>query len=347
MATNFRLPGKIKSFLLKVAIGKSGAIREAIESSAFTVHAGLHSDFDSVGHVVNLYLPFPLLESIGDLDEQENLAEDIKAGLNACARAIPNEYIFAVILEAFDDDNPDCVAAQRIIKGKRPIPESTVWKPGYVRLFISHRDTHKVHAAQFAKELERYGVSSFVSHDCIEALTDWPDEIRSALFSMDALLVFLTDDFQASWWTDQEVGVAIGRQVPVIPLKLQSKNPYGMLMSIQAMKGNLAEIQKIAGPVFERLATDFSDFDRLRKGAIEAFANSTSFNDSIFAMSNLLPRVSKLDPADVQRIVSAFAENSQLHGCIVVRRDLPAYMKRLTNTKYTVQGDRLVKVPFA
>jgi len=66
-------------------------------------------------------------------------------------------------------------------------------------------------------------VSCFVAHLSIRPTREWQDEIERALFSMDALIALLTKDFQKSNWTDQEISIALGRKVPVIPLKIDKK----------------------------------------------------------------------------------------------------------------------------
>jgi len=63
------------------------------------------------------------------------------------------------------------------------------------------------------------------------------------LHNMDVLLAFLTDDFHESEWTNQEIGFALGRQIPVVPFKLQESNPRGFISSIRATKGNLKNIE--------------------------------------------------------------------------------------------------------
>ena len=60
-------------------------------------------------------------------------------------------------------------------------------------------------------------------------------EIEKALFSMHALLPLLTDGFHDSNWTDQEIGIAVGRGVPVISVKLGT-DPYGFIAKYQAVQ---------------------------------------------------------------------------------------------------------------
>lgn len=97
--------------------------------------------------------------------------------------------------------------------------DSRFWLTNHFRLFISHLSEHKVKMSQLQGVLKEYGISAFVAHEDIEPTKEWQNEIEKALFSMDALTAVLTPDFDKSRWTDQEVGVAVGRGVLVIPIR--------------------------------------------------------------------------------------------------------------------------------
>ena len=75
-------------------------------------------------------------------------------------------------------------------------------------------------------------MASFVAHEDIKPLKKWREEIEKALKSMDLLLALLTEDFRKSKWTDQEVGVAIGREVRVMPVRM-GKIPTGLWIDIK------------------------------------------------------------------------------------------------------------------
>ena len=98
------------------------------------------------------------------------------------------------------------------------------WQPGHFRLFISHPSQIKVSVHKVKTELVKYQIAAFVAHDDIEPTKEWQAEIESALRTMDALTAFLTPDFVASKWCDQEVGVAVGRNKLVVPVQ-----PSGIL----------------------------------------------------------------------------------------------------------------------
>jgi hypothetical protein len=113
-----------------------------------------------------------------------------------------------------------------------------IWKnTAYIKVFISHRDNVKQIVSNIKKEFELFGISSFVAHEDIEPTEEWVKEILRALQSMDLFIVFISEDFFLSKWTNQEIGFAIGRDIPIIPIKYNTnKNPEGFISIIQAEK---------------------------------------------------------------------------------------------------------------
>jgi hypothetical protein len=96
------------------------------------------------------------------------------------------------------------------------IPDPIFWKKNFFKLFLSHISSFKKETAKLQKSLLSYGITSFVAHEDIEPTKEWQSEIEIALKTMDGLASLLTPGFHESKWTDQEVGVAIGRSVPIL-----------------------------------------------------------------------------------------------------------------------------------
>lgn len=109
------------------------------------------------------------------------------------------------------------------------------WRNGYFRMFISHITSMKQKASNLKTALEEYGITSFVAHEDINPTKEWQKEIQRALNSMDCMSAMLYDGFHQSYWCDQEVGVALGRSITVLPLILDH-DPYGFLGEYQGIK---------------------------------------------------------------------------------------------------------------
>ena len=143
-----------------------------------------------------------------------------------------------------------------------------LWGEGVIRAFISHTHDHKVDAAEIQTYLTRYGFASFVAHEDIEPMREWEPEIERALFSMDFLIALLTEEFSKSKWTDQEVGVAFGRKVPIIPVRW-GRDPYGFLGKYQAISGAIGNY-KIAEEIFRCII----GHENLKASAADAFISA-------------------------------------------------------------------------
>lgn len=219
-----------------------------------------------------------------------------------------------------------------------------LWGGGGVRVFISHISEHKVLANGMKESLDRYGISSFVAHEDVEPIKTWELEIERALFSMDILLALLTEGFGESKWTDQEVGVAIGRRVPVLPVRL-GKDPYGFIGRIQAIPGS-ESARAIAEWVFNYL---FSN-EKFRSFAVDSFitalSNSGSYDRSN-GLSKYFSEIDRLSLAQEERLVQVFNSNGQVRGAFDMREHIIENLKRMTDNDYEIANYHLSRTPAA
>ena len=226
MAANHYLPSKAHSFLARihaehVSDGKTALSESEIlaASRVFVVQEASYDNLDggTYGHDVILFMPADQLGKIR-IKEQKPIADEITADLNACAASYDNEFFRTVVFEANDEDDARYQQSIPILQRQAVNPDRLkIWKHGQIRLFISHRDTHKVQAKALGTALECYGISSFVAHDTIEPMSTWMNEILKGLQTMEIMLAFVTDDFHASDWTNQEIGYAWGETFPSSP----------------------------------------------------------------------------------------------------------------------------------
>lgn len=203
-----------------------------------------------------------------------------------------------------------------------------IWKPNCFRLFLSHKAEKKVEATKLKKELALFGVSCFVAHEDIEPAKEWQKEIEKALFSMDVLVAMMTVNFSESKWTDQEVGVAFGRQIPIIPIRL-GMDPYGFIGKYQAMPG-YNDICKLAKAIILLLWSKFPDNERLLEGLITRFENSTSFTQANFLIKKI-EHITQMPYSLIERLEKANKENGQVREAFEVKKRLPVILRKLKN----------------
>lgn len=130
-------------------------------------------------------------------------------------------------------DTDALLALDAYLKGPTRQPEEP-WENEHFRLFLTHIATQKQVARDLKSCLAPYGVDAFVAHADIEPGKEWRAVIESALFSCDALAGLLHSGFRESPWCDQEIGIALGRGIPVVPIQFDFA-PYGFFGSVQAV----------------------------------------------------------------------------------------------------------------
>ena len=129
--------------------------------------------------------------------------------------------------------------------------EQNVWVlPGSKKIFISHLATEKEKAAKIQYYLLKNKISSFVAHEDIVPSRDWQSTILAALNSMDILVALVTPGFHNSSWTNQEIGIAIGKEKPVISVKI-GDDPKGFIGKYQAIQGKGRYPQDIVADIIK------------------------------------------------------------------------------------------------
>lgn len=108
------------------------------------------------------------------------------------------------------------------------------WTDGQTRAFLSHTHAHAKFVSQLSSALGDWGVQGFVAHAHIDSGAVWRAEIREALGAAEFLVAFLTEDWLNSDWTDQEVGFALGRGIPVVAV-MAGATPHGFLSDRQGI----------------------------------------------------------------------------------------------------------------
>jgi len=224
---------------------------------------------------------------------------------------------------------------EHTFRSPRALPlKSKFWLSGHFRLFLSHLSSFKEKTAQLQRALREYGISAFVAHEDIAPAKEWQDEIEKALFSMDALVVILTPGFKESNWTDQEVGVAVGRDVLIIPIR-KGLNPYGFIAKFQGLQAEGKTIAQVANALFQILASHPKTKPCIADALIEQVLVSSSLTEArgkleLFRRIETLPEqyLEKLrDNLSRNEVLSAADEFRALLNEILLERGLPELTK--------------------
>ena len=185
-----------------------------------------------------------------------------------------------------------------------------IWERDGLRLFITHRAQEKLAAAELKLKLFPYGVCGFVAHQDIEPNQIWQAEIDRALVSMHALVALTTPGFDSSVWCQQEIGFALGRGVPVIPLRLGS-DPHGFIGRIQALTADLANPGGLASTLVDTLLKDDRTSPMMKERLVREFENVKTWENARLLRPKLIS-INDFDDGQLTRIEKALSENEKV-----------------------------------
>jgi hypothetical protein len=344
-ATSFELPTKIDqclAVLSKLYLGEGQRKKaEILVNAEVRVREGWTFDNwngGTHGHAVYLAVPEDLyLEAARQRGElQDQIREELNATHN-----VQNEFVAEVFIESLPSGDGDWRRESGLLRVGRSVapPEAIrrVWGPDGYRVFLSHKAEVKKETAELKARLALFGISGFVAHQDISPTREWQDEIEHALRSMDAFVALLTERFRESNWTDQEVGFALGREVPIIAIRL-GKDPYGFIGKFQALSCDWDSAPKEVVRLLLK-----------RPAMIDAFigaAQRCSSFDHGNILAEALPHIEHLSEQLVERLVTAFNANAELRGSFGFNGTKPRYygdglathLTRLTGREYRFSG---------
>lgn len=337
----YKLPGDIEHYLaaLSKVYEQDGAKQklEIIVNAQIRVHEGwAYDNWDggTYGHALFLILPEALF--VSTVKNRDSLQAEIATDINKIHN-VQNEHVAEVFFEMQRVDDRDWRRESGVLSSQNrvvsPDAAARIWGVGGFRLFLSHKSEVKKQVAELKLRLGCYGISCFVAHEDIHPTKQWQDEIESALTSMDGFVALLTDEFHNSYWTDQEVGFALGRGVPIIAVRL-GLDPYGFIGKFQALTcewGN-APLEIVGLLIHQPSALE---------AYIKTIQNCRSFDEGN-TLARVLPNIQRLSEEQAQKMHEAFRDNDQLRGSFGFSGIKPreygdgflAHLKRITGRDF-------------
>jgi hypothetical protein len=184
------------------------------------------------------------------------------------------------------------------------------WREGYFKLFISHLSSEKIRANDLKDELENYAISGFVAHTDIEPTKEWQSEIEIALRTCDALLAMMTPKFHEGNWTDQEIGIAFGRDLLIVPVRL-GRDPYGFIGKFQAITDKRDDL--LAEELFTSLVKNKKTNKKMAYALMTKFENSNTYAEAKRNIA-LVKKIEYWDDKLIERLKQSKDNNSQIRG---------------------------------
>jgi len=153
---------------------------------------------------------------------------------------------------------------------------------------------------------------------------------------MQAFVALMTPKFHDSKWTDQEVGYALARGVPLIGAKM-GLNPYGFIGKFQALPCSWDDAPLSIVKLLIRQPAMLDAY-------INAVGRCATFDDGNL-LSKALPSIRSLTDKQVESLVSIFDCNLQVQGSYgfsgswisMHGKGLAHHLERITRKKYVIR----------
>lgn len=278
------------------------------------------------GYTIDIRIPASLYASLQD--DLEAIEKDLLSRIKPLTRAYENEYIEEVLIapkliKDFSDDNGPYENEGVNIESIK------FWERGYFRLFLSHSSKNRLIASQIQKASIKFAISVFVAHEDIEPTKEWQNEIELALSSMDSLAALLTDDFKESNWCDQEVGIAIGRKVLIIPIR-SGIDPYGFVGKYQGIASNKKTPEHLCEEIYNILLNNDQTRSTITNAIVNKICNSGNFAESKDTVALLKNASDNITPEMINKLITATKVNRQVSDSFGVVDKINSIIKSRT-----------------
>ncbi len=224
-----------------------------------------------------------------------------------------DEYSYQGLCRRFGSDKVDehnLVNLHDVVVGLSFQETPAEWEPHHFRLFMSHVTGDKARLAELKRSLSDYGIDAFLAHESIAPTAKWQTSIMASLQNCQALAAFLTPTFHDSLWTDQEVGVVLGRGELVFAINL-GLTPYGFMGEAQALPALRLADNEIEEAIFDILVKHPQTARNMAEALVYRFEDSRSFAE-VKRNLILLEKASGFTFAHMEILQHARQRNNQI-----------------------------------
>jgi len=194
-----------------------------------------------------------------------------------------------------------------------------------ISAFISYSSAEKKIGGRFKSCLTTYcGYETFIAHDDIPGSSVWETELLKAISQTDFFIPLISKSFKNSPYSDQETGIAVYLNKKIIPIKLESVDPYGFISKYQALQykatptiyfspDNVKELVLTIAQIGLSFQPRSTYRQKALNSVVHAFCQSNSF-DTANATIQVILRCKDLSPDHVKEMKQAIKENGQIQG---------------------------------
>jgi TIR domain len=287
---------------------KRPQLLEVVENAVFRVDNPRYDNWDGGLYRWSLRLEVPIVVYAALGERRSEVEQTLLQDVDFLDRQYPQNLIREVTIAP--------LSPGKVANGQTMLPAAVdvqrIWNDRPYRLFLSHVSADKAFVDFVKHELSIRCIAAFIAHEDIVPSLEWQDELSLALRSMHALAALVTPEFHASQWTDQEVGWALGRGVPVFPVCLNA-TPYGLMGRFQGLPGKTSDPATVADELVKASLRNSQTRSQTRLALVEALERAARFDDAQ-AIGELLRPDDQYLTHEIDRILQASETNYQVRG---------------------------------
>jgi TIR domain len=197
-----------------------------------------------------------------------------------------------------------------------------------VLAFISYSSEQKAEAAQIRAYLKGMSIESFMAHEDIAVSEEWRLELIDKIKSCDVFVAILSDRYIQSVWCMQESGMAVLREMTIIPISLDGTPSPGFMSHMQSKRIDLKNIDMhlFLKPISRHNAIFVTD------KLINKLENSNDYRSAEYNFYNLMQYSSIINDKQIQIIIECIKSNGQINFAHLCRKNyIPAFIKAFSD----------------
>lgn len=177
-------------------------------------------------------------------------------------------------------------------------------------VFISHASKDDVDFKIIEESLKNIRFAWFIAEEDIELSEEWEYKILNQLNESSIIIPILSENFKKSNYCNLEVGIALQRNMLIIPLSIGDVDSYGFFKRFQSKNINDFSQIEIQKAIIRRFPMQTIDY---------FLENLNDLSDWSYDLCNLHlklmePYFSKFTQKQINQFVSAVIHNNQLWG---------------------------------
>lgn len=241
---------------------------------------------------------------------------------------LDNETVYEMYKDLFPED-----ANKEFPEKEKPLYHLSTDK---LVLFFSHSHKDVDLVISIKNILEKTDwIECFVAHKDIKLGKEWEQEIKKYLKCSHCLIAFLSENFKSSDYCDQELGIAIHRNIPICSFTLDNTGVYGFIKHLQAKPFKSPEdlANQIEEYIFDKQENLYQIVQPKLQKSVETlknnFLNSTNVQMAESVLVQLMEfKTGQIEAYFINEIQENWKQNSKIKEVTDIERKMETFFQK-------------------